>query len=100
MIASSPGPRRRVLDMDGYQWTVLLAAWLGWGFDAFDSLLFNFVSPNCIPTLLGLDRPVFNSPPPNPHPPPPGPADRLPARKDGAPEGARYPAPPPPPRRG
>jgi MFS family permease len=54
MIASSPGPRRRVLDMDGYQWTVLLAAWLGWGFDAFDSLLFNFVSPNCIPTLLHL----------------------------------------------
>jgi MFS family permease len=54
MIAPFPGPRRRVLDMDGYQWTVLLAAWLGWGFDAFDSLLFNFVSPNCIPTLLHL----------------------------------------------
>jgi MFS family permease len=46
--------RRRVLDMDGYQWTVLAAAWLGWGFDVFDGLLFNMVAPNCVPTLLGL----------------------------------------------
>ncbi|MBV8199780.1 MAG: MFS transporter, partial [Acidobacteria bacterium] len=45
---------RTVLDMSGYQWTVLLAAWLGWGFDAFDAILFNFVAPNCVPTLLGL----------------------------------------------
>ena len=45
---------RTVLDMTRYQWTVLLAAWLGWGFDAFDALLFNFVAPNCVPTLLGL----------------------------------------------
>ena len=37
--------QRRVLDMTGYQWTVLLAAWLGWGFD---------VAPNCVPTLLHL----------------------------------------------
>jgi MFS family permease len=37
-----------------YQWTVLFAAWLGWGFDIFDSLLFNFVAPNAIPTLLHL----------------------------------------------
>lgn len=37
-----------------YQWIVLLATWLGWGFDAFDGLLFNFVAPNCIPALLGL----------------------------------------------
>jgi MFS family permease len=50
-----PAPRRRVLDMDGYQWTVLFAAWLGWGFDVFDGLLFNFVAPNCVPTLLGLE---------------------------------------------
>ena len=50
----SAAPGRRVLDMNGYQWTVLLAAWLGWGFDAFDALLFNFVAPNCVPTLLGL----------------------------------------------
>lgn len=40
--------------MTRYQWTVLLAAWLGWGFDVFDGLLFNYVAPNCIPTLLGL----------------------------------------------
>ncbi|MFL6196299.1 MAG: MFS transporter [Thermoanaerobaculia bacterium] len=46
--------RRRLLDMDSYQWTVLFAAWLGWGFDVFDGLLFNFVAPNCVPTLLGL----------------------------------------------
>jgi len=40
--------------MNGYQWTVLFAAWLGWGFDCFDGLLFNYVAPNCVPTLLGL----------------------------------------------
>jgi MFS family permease len=50
----SAGAGRRVLDMNGYQWTVLLAAWLGWGFDIFDGLLFNFVAPNCVPTLLHL----------------------------------------------
>jgi hypothetical protein len=33
---------------------VLFAAWLGWGFDVFDGLLFNYVAPNCVPTLLGL----------------------------------------------
>lgn len=37
------------------QWLVVFAAWLGWGFDVFDALLFNFVAPNCIPTLLGLE---------------------------------------------
>ncbi len=40
--------------MTPYQWTVLLAAWLGWGFDVFDGLLFNYVAPNCIPTLLHI----------------------------------------------
>src|SRR5207237_1008210 len=40
--------------MTGYQWTVLFAAWLGWGFDVFDGLLFNYVAPNCVPTLLGI----------------------------------------------
>jgi MFS family permease len=40
--------------MNAYQWTVLLAAWIGWGFDVFDGLLFNYVAPNCVPTLLGL----------------------------------------------
>ncbi|AGY59644.1 MFS transporter [Gloeobacter kilaueensis] len=43
-----------MLSLNRYQWTVLLAAWLGWGFDIFDGLLFNFVAPNCVPTLLGL----------------------------------------------
>ncbi|HSW15218.1 MAG TPA: MFS transporter [Solimonas sp.] len=43
-----------MLNMTRYQWTVLFAAWLGWGFDIFDSLLFNYVAPNCVPTLLNL----------------------------------------------
>ena len=42
--------------MNGYQWTVLLAAWLGWGFDIFDGLLFNYVAPNAVPALLGIPR--------------------------------------------
>jgi len=46
--------KRLLLDMNGYQWTVLFAAWLGWGFDVFDGLLFNYVAPNCVPTLLGI----------------------------------------------
>jgi MFS family permease len=40
--------------MSRYQWTVLFAAWLGWGFDVFDGLLFNYVAPNCIPALMHL----------------------------------------------
>jgi MFS family permease len=47
-------PPRTLLDMNAYQWTVLFAAWLGWGFDVFDGLLFNYVAPNCVPTLLDL----------------------------------------------
>jgi len=43
-----------LMGLNGYQWTVLFAAWLGWGFDIFDALLFNYVAPNCVPTLLGL----------------------------------------------
>jgi len=54
MRGGVPAAGRTVLEMNGYQWTVLAAAWLGWGFDAFDALLFNFVAPNCVPTLLGL----------------------------------------------
>ena len=53
MTNTGPGGRT-VLDMNRYQWTVLFAAWLGWGFDVFDGLLFNYVAPNCVPTLLGL----------------------------------------------
>ena len=51
---SRAGGGRRVWDLTGYQWTVVFAAWLGCGFDVFDGLLFNFVAPNCVPTLLGL----------------------------------------------
>jgi MFS family permease len=40
--------------MTRYQWRVFLAAWLGWGFDVFDGLLFNFVAPVCVPRLLGV----------------------------------------------
>ncbi len=43
-----------MLRLNRYQWTVLFAAWLGWGFDIFDGLLFNYVAPNCVPTLLHL----------------------------------------------
>ena len=43
-----------MLKFSRYQWTVLAAAWLGWGFDVFDGLLFNYVAPNAVPTLLGL----------------------------------------------
>src|SRR5438093_4849407 len=50
ITGARPGP----LDMNGYQWTVVFAAWLGWGFDVFDGLLFNYVAPNCVPTLLHL----------------------------------------------
>ena len=51
---SQPVPGRKVLGLSPYQWVVVLAAWLGWGFDIFDGLLFNFVAPNCVPTLLHL----------------------------------------------
>ena len=47
---------RTFLDMNRYQWTVLVAAWLGWGFDVFDGLLFNYIAPNAVPSLLGLTR--------------------------------------------
>ncbi|MBI3924035.1 MAG: MFS transporter [Armatimonadetes bacterium] len=42
------------LGLTGYQWLVFAAAWLGWGFDAFDALLFNYVAPGCISSLLHL----------------------------------------------
>jgi MFS family permease len=55
--ASSPPDRpgeNGFLGFTRYQWIVIAAAWLGWGFDVFDALLFNFVAPSCIPTLLEL----------------------------------------------
>lgn len=54
MEQSIARPQRTLFDMNGYQWTVLFAAWLGWGFDIFDSILMNFVAPNAVPTLLGM----------------------------------------------
>jgi MFS family permease len=45
---------RSRLGFTPYQWLVLFAAWLGWGFDVFDGLLFNYVSPICIPDLLHI----------------------------------------------
>jgi MFS family permease len=53
---AQPATPRTVLDMNRYQWTVLFAAWLGWGFDIFDSLLFNYIAPNAVPALLGIPR--------------------------------------------
>jgi MFS family permease len=53
-VAATAAKGFTLLDMNGYQWTVLFAAWLGWGFDIFDSLLFNYVAPNAVPTLLGI----------------------------------------------
>ncbi|HEY8508594.1 MAG TPA: MFS transporter, partial [Steroidobacteraceae bacterium] len=47
-------PSPSFLGLTRYHWLVLAAAWLGWGFDVFDALLFNFVAPNAVPTLLGL----------------------------------------------
>lgn len=43
------------LGLTRYQWLVLFAAWLGWGFDVFDGLLFNYVAPLCVPDLLNVD---------------------------------------------
>jgi MFS family permease len=44
-----------VLGLTRYQWLVIFTAWCGWGFDVFDAILFNFVAPNCVPVLLGLE---------------------------------------------
>jgi MFS family permease len=44
-----------MLQFTRYQSLVLFAAWLGWGFDVFDALLFNYVAPNAVPVLLGLE---------------------------------------------
>ena len=51
---AAPDERAWLLDMSRYQWLVFLAAWLGWGFDVFDGLLFNFVAPLCVPRLLAV----------------------------------------------
>ncbi len=54
-IAGAPATEPAGLwGMTRYQWLVLFAAWLGWGFDVFDGLLFNLVAPVCLPRLLGV----------------------------------------------
>ncbi|HYC21314.1 MAG TPA: MFS transporter [Candidatus Bathyarchaeia archaeon] len=61
----APGVERAqasVLGMTRYQWLVVFAAWLGWGFDVFDGLLFNYVAPVCVPDLLGLPRDALADP--------------------------------------
>ena len=50
----SPDRPRLLMDMNGYQWLVLFAAWLGWGADVFDGNLFSYVAPTCVPTLLHI----------------------------------------------
>ena len=52
--SSVAAPRTGLFGLSGYHWLVIAAGWAGWGFDVFDALLFNFVAPNCIPTLLHL----------------------------------------------
>ena len=37
------------------QWVLVFVAWLGWGFDVFDAVLFNYVAPTAIPTLQVVD---------------------------------------------
>jgi len=54
MALNREAPRTGIWGLTNYQWLVLLAAWLGWGFDVFDGLLFNYVAPSCIPTLLNI----------------------------------------------
>jgi hypothetical protein len=44
------------LGLSTYHWVVIAATWMGWGFDLFDALLFNFVAPNCIPALVHQAR--------------------------------------------
>ena len=42
-----------------YQWTVLFAAWLGWGFDVFDGLLSNYLRRTAVQpsrSALGPER--------------------------------------------
>src|SRR3954468_23897709 len=54
-VGSPLSPRPFFWDMSRCQWLVVFAAWLGWGFDVFDGLLFNYVAPICVPNLLHLN---------------------------------------------
>lgn len=42
------------MGLTAYQWAVLFAAWIGWGFDVFDGLLFSYAAPKCVPNLFHL----------------------------------------------
>jgi MFS family permease len=53
-LVRTPAEPAWLWGMTRYQWVVFFAAWLGWGFDVFDGLLFNFVAPVCVPRLLGV----------------------------------------------
>eukprot|EP01027_Heterolobosea_sp_BB2_P018724 GEZU01026335.1.p1 GENE.GEZU01026335.1~~GEZU01026335.1.p1 ORF type:complete len:495 (-),score=88.43 GEZU01026335.1:797-2281(-) len=48
-------PPRRCAGLTFYEWVVLGSAWLGMGFDMFDSVLMLFVAPVFVPYLLNID---------------------------------------------
>jgi MFS family permease len=39
--------------LTGYQWTILIVAWLGWVFDVFDSAIFNFTKTPMLKQMIG-----------------------------------------------
>jgi hypothetical protein len=47
--------RKLFLDFTSSQIVTVLACFVSWGMDIFDSVLFNFVAPSAIPELLGLE---------------------------------------------
>lgn len=53
-LCRSAYERSKWSDMEPEHWTVLIVAWLGWGFNMFDATLFTHVAHNCISTLLHL----------------------------------------------
>eukprot|EP01116_Phalansterium_solitarium_P019618 TRINITY_DN5552_c0_g1_i1.p1 TRINITY_DN5552_c0_g1~~TRINITY_DN5552_c0_g1_i1.p1 ORF type:complete len:523 (-),score=176.53 TRINITY_DN5552_c0_g1_i1:280-1848(-) len=53
-VSSLDKREREFIGLTRHQWFVLFAAWLGWGFDVFDQVLFTYVAPVCIPQVLGL----------------------------------------------
>lgn len=38
-----------------FQWTILLAAWLGWVFDVFDAAIFNFTKTSILKEMMGAE---------------------------------------------
>lgn len=39
--------------LNGYQWTILFVAWLGWVFDVFDAAIFNFTKTPMLKEMIG-----------------------------------------------